>query len=214
MARLRKAARIWAKPRARELAERVLVSDDGRLFEIDPVAIFSRRAPLEIEIGAGKGEFIIAQAAAAPAHDFLAVELSATIAKVLAVRCGREELANLRVVRMDARALVNLLLSEASVAAYHVYFPDPWPKERHIKHRLFTPPFVAGMFRTLEPGGSAYVATDVRDYASEIFPLMTAAGFVRAAEIAPGARETGFARKYIAIGKPVYAAAFRKPRKH
>jgi tRNA (guanine-N7-)-methyltransferase len=214
MARLRKAARIWARPKAREFADRVLVPDDGPVFTIDPPVIFGRRAPLEIEIGAGKGEFIIEHARDNPDRDFLAIELAATIVKVLAVRCGRMELANLRVARMDARALVNLMLQDASVAAYHVYFPDPWPKERHLKHRLFTPTFAAGMLRTLEPGGSAYVATDVRDYASEIFPMMESAGLVRAAEVAPGARETGFARKYIAIGKPVYSAAFRKPREH
>lgn len=191
-----------------------MVPDDGPVFTIDPPVIFGRRAPLEIEIGAGKGEFVIEHARARPDRDFLAVELSATIVKVLAVRCGQLEPANLRVARMDARTLVNLMLLDASVAAYHVYFPDPWPKERHLKHRLFTPAFASGMLRTLEAGGSAYIATDVRERASEIFPLMESAGFVRAAEIVPGARETGFARKYIAVGKPVYSAAFRKPREH
>jgi tRNA (guanine-N7-)-methyltransferase len=212
MARLRKAARIWARPKSRELAGRVLVPDEGPVFSINPPALFGRRAPLEIEIGAGKGEFIIERARAFEERDFLAIELAATIVKVLAVRCGRAELTNLRVARMDARTLVNLMLADASVGAYHIYFPDPWPKERQLKHRLFTPRFAAGIFRTLEPGGAAYVATDVRDYASEIFPMMEAAGLVRAAEIPPGAHLTGFARKYIAAGKSVHDAAFRKPR--
>jgi tRNA (guanine-N7-)-methyltransferase len=211
MARLRKAAKIWAKPNARELAGHVMIPDDGPVFAINPRAIFERRAPLEIEIGAGKGEFIIERAAARPEHDFLAVELSATVTRVLAVRCGRAGLENLRVARMDARALVNILLADESVAAYHVYFPDPWPKGRHVKHRLFTPQFASGFFRTLEPGGIAYVATDVRDYAGEIFAMIEGAGLIRAAEIAPGARETGFARKYLAAGKPIYSASFRKP---
>ncbi|HUA33951.1 MAG TPA: hypothetical protein VMA09_10130 [Candidatus Binataceae bacterium] len=214
MARLRKAARIWARPKSQELAQSVMVADDRPVFTINPPAIFGRRAPLEIEIGAGKGEFIIERARTLPDRDFLAVELSATIVKVLAVRCGRAELGNLRVARMDARTLVNLMLADDSVAAYHVYFPDPWPKERHLKHRLFTPRFSAGLFRTLEPGAAAYVATDVRERAIEIFPLMEGAGFLRAAEVPPGASETGFARKYIAAGKPLHAAAFRKPREN
>ena len=212
MARLRKAARIWGNPKSREIGERVLYSPDNPVFTIDPPAMFARRAPVEIEIGAGKGEFIIERAAQFPDRDFIAVELSATITRVLAVRCGRAGLDNLRVVRMDARTLVNLMLPDASVSAFHIYYPDPWPKERHVKHRLFTPTLSASLFRTVEPGAIAYVATDVRDYAAEIFPMMLAAGFIRAVEAAPGAERTGFARKYVAAGKPVYSAAFRKPR--
>jgi tRNA (guanine-N7-)-methyltransferase len=212
MARLRKAARIWGNPKSREIGERVLFTPDEYLFTIDPPVMFGRRAPVEIEIGAGKGEFIIERAAEFPDRDFIAVELSSTITRVLAVRCGRAGLDNLRVVRMDARTLVNLMLADASVSAFHIYYPDPWPKERHVKHRLFTPTLVASLFRTVEPGATAYVATDVRDYSAEIFPMMLAAGFIRAVEAAPGAERTGFARKYVAAGKPVYSAAFRKPR--
>ncbi len=170
MARLRKAARIWGNPKAREIGERVLFTPGDSLFTIDPPAMFGRRAPVEIEIGAGKGEFIIERAAEFPARDFIAVELSSTITRVLAVRCGRAGLDNLRVVRMDARTLVNLMLADASVSAFHIYYPDPWPKERHVKHRLFTPTLAASLFRTVEPGAIAYVATDVRDYAVRNFP--------------------------------------------
>ena len=212
MARLRKAARIWGNPKAREIGERVLIKSDARLFTIDPPAIFGRRAPVEIEIGAGKGEFIIERAAEFPERDFIAVELSGTITHVLAVRCGRAGLENVRVARMDARPLVNLMLPDASVSAFHIYFPDPWPKERHVKHRLFTPTLVASLFRTALPGAIAYVATDVRNYAGEIFPMMEAAGFIRAVEAAPGAERTGFARKYVAAGKAVFSGSFRKPR--
>jgi len=212
MARLRKAARIWGNPKAREIGERVLIKSDARLFTIDLRAIFGRDVPVEIEIGAGKGEFIIERAAEFPERDFIAVELSGTITHVLAVRCGRAGLKNLRVARMDARTLVNLMLPDASVAAFHIYFPDPWPKERHVKHRLFTPTLSASLYRTLAPGAIAYVATDVRNYAGEIFPMMEEAGFVRAVESAPGAERTGFAHKYVTAGKAVFSASFRRPR--
>src|ERR1700685_2432476 len=201
MARLRKAARIWGNPKSREIGERVLFAPDDNHFTLDPPAMVGRRAPVEIEIGAGKGEFINERAAGFSERNFIAVELSSTITRVLAVRCGRAGLDNLRVVRMDARTLVNLMLPDASVACYHIYYPAPWPKERHIKHRLFTPTLAASLFRTVEPGAIAYVATDVRDYAAEIFPMMLAAGFIRAVEPAPGAERTGFARKYVAAGQ-------------
>jgi tRNA (guanine-N7-)-methyltransferase len=193
------------------MGERVLIKSDPRFFTIDLPKIFARRAPVEIEIGAGKGEFIIERAAEFPDRDFIAVELSGTITHVLAVRCGRAGLKNLRVARMDARTLVNLMLPDASIAAFHIYFPDPWPKERHVKHRLFTPTLAASLYRTVEPGALAFVATDVRSYAGEIFPMMEAAGFIRAVEPAPGAERTGFARKYVTAGKPVFSGSFRRP---
>src|SRR6266436_10408833 len=104
MARLRKAARIWGNPKAREIGERVLFAPDENLFTIDPPAMFGRRAPIEIEIGAGKGEFIIERAAEFPDRDFIAVELSGTITHVLAVRCGRAGLKNIRVARIDRKS--------------------------------------------------------------------------------------------------------------
>jgi tRNA (guanine-N7-)-methyltransferase len=208
MARLRKAGRIWRRPEAQPAAARVLYEGNAGLFEIDPAKLFEREGPLEVELGAGRGEFIVARAVAFPKHNFLAVELSAAVGRLLAVRAGRSGLENVRVVRMDARTLVNLMLPERSVSAYHIYFPDPWPKQRHEKHRLFTPYFVARLGRTLAPGASLYVATDVNDYAEAIFAMFEAGGFRREEIAVPGAEETGFARKFIAEGRPVYSGAF------
>jgi tRNA (guanine-N7-)-methyltransferase len=211
MSRLRKAGRILSRAGANETAARVFVVAEPGYFAIDLPAIFGRIAPVEIEIGAGKGEFIIARAEQFPDRDFLAIELSGVIARVLAVRGGSSAARNLRVARMDARSLVHLMLSDASVAAYHVYFPDPWPKERHLKHRLITPRFCAGLMRTLAPGAAVYMASDVEAYSRAMFRAMKSAGFIRAAEHPPGASQTGFARKYLKAGKPVYGATFRKP---
>jgi len=210
MARLRKVTRAWRSLEARAAAEQASVATDGSVFAIDPERIFGRRAPLEIELGAGKGEFVIERAALNPDRDFLAVELSGVVARLLAMRCGRAGLGNLRVVRMDARTLVNLLLGAESVSAYHIYFPDPWPKGRHHKHRLFTPRLVASLRRTLAPGGRVFVASDLRDFAAGIFELLRVGGFREVVEAAPGAQQTGFARKYAAAGKPVYARVFER----
>jgi len=207
MSRLRKGSRVW---RVAEItaAARVLVACDGAIFSIEPRELFERVARLEIEIGAGRGDFILARAAAMPERNFLAVELAGTIAQLMAVRAGRSGLANLKIVRMDARTLVNLMLPVASVDAFHIYFPDPWPKERHIKHRLFTPWFVANLKRKLRPDAPLFVATDVAEYARDIFAMLEESGFVRTEMAVPGAEETGFARRFRAIGKPIYAGAF------
>jgi tRNA (guanine-N(7)-)-methyltransferase len=207
MSRLRKGSRVWREGEV-TVAARVQVTCSGAIFSIDPGGLFERVAPLEIELGAGRGDFILERAAATPERNFLAVELAATIAQLMAVRAGRSGLENLRVVRMDARTLVNLMLPAGSVDAFHIYFPDPWPKERHIKHRLFTPWFVASLKRKLRADAPLFVATDVAEYAQDIFAMLDECGFARIETPVPGAEQTGFARRFRAMGKPIYAGAF------
>jgi tRNA (guanine-N7-)-methyltransferase len=207
MSRLRKGSRVW-RDAEMTAAARVRVDCSGAIFSINPGELFKRSAPLEIELGAGRGDFILERAAAMPERNFLAVELAATIAQLMAVRAGRSGLENLRVVRMDARTLVNLMLPAGSVDAFHIYFPDPWPKERHIKHRLFTPWFVASLKRKLRPDAMLFVATDVAAYAHDIFAMLDDSGFARVEAAVPGAEQTGFARRFRAMGKPIYAGAF------
>src|ERR1700730_4963845 len=179
MSRLRKASRVWRDDTALVAASRAMLSQDVAYFTVEPEAIFGRRAPLEIEIGAGKGDFILEYASANPEKNFLAIELSGTVGQLLAVRCGRAELPNVRVAKMDARTLVNLMLPDASVAAFHIYYPDPWPKERHIKHRMVSPYFVHNLSRTLSEDGNVYAASDVKEWAEEIFAMLDAGGFGR-----------------------------------
>src|SRR5580704_17800349 len=139
MARMRKSARLWRDPAARVLAESALLRPGSPThFHVDPVQLFERPAPLEIELGAGKGEFIIERAAVTPERNFVAIELATPVVRMLALRVAQSGLANLKVVQADARTIVNLLLPNHCVEVFHIYFPDPWPKERHAKHRLFT----------------------------------------------------------------------------
>ena len=209
MARMRKSARLWRDPAARALAEGALARPGSpALFCVNPQRLFERQAPLEIELGAGKGEFIIERAAACPEHNFLAVELANSVLRILALQVARSGLTNLKVLRADARTLVNLMLPDACVSAYHIYFPDPWPKERHAKHRLFSPHFVANLARTLNPGGIAYFASDVRDYAQAVFAMLEAGGFRNCSHPVRGASRSNFGRKYAHEGRSVFAGAF------
>jgi tRNA (guanine-N7-)-methyltransferase len=208
MARMRKVARLWRNEGARAAAASVMVPDCPDYFTVDPRELFGREAPLELEIGAGRGDFILERAAAMPDRNFIAVELATRVAQLMAVRAGRRRVTNLRVLRMDARPLVHLMLAPHSLSACHIYFPDPWPKERHVKHRLFTPAFAHGLKRALGQGAPLFVATDVLDYAVAIFPMLEVGGFARASLAVPGATQTGFARKFIAEGRPIYSAAF------
>lgn len=180
-------------------------------FYVDPTHLFERQAPLEIELGAGKGEFIIERAAANPERNFLAVELATSVLRLLAFHVARSGLANLKVLQADARTLINLLLPDASVSVYHIYFPDPWPKERHAKHRLFSPYFAANLARTLTSEGTAYFASDVHDYAKTIYAMLEAMGFRSSQQSVPGAHRSNFGRKYTAEGREIFAGAFQTP---
>jgi tRNA (guanine-N7-)-methyltransferase len=204
MARLRKTRRVEAGS-----GEHLLVGC-ADYFTIEPNSLFGRPAPFEIEIGAGRGDFIIGRAAAMPERNFLAVELSAPLAQLLAARAARAALRNLRIARTDARPLVNLFLPCGCVSAYHIYFPDPWPKPRHAKHRLFTPWFVANLRRTMAAGAALYVATDVFDYAELIDSMADTQGLHTIGNAAAGVATTGFARRFIAEGRNVYVRAFAK----
>lgn len=190
------------------MATRILVPEEETLFAIDPERLFPQQARLEAELGAGRGDFIIDYAAAHPDRNFVAVELAASVARVLAIRAARRKLDNLRVARMDARTLINLMLPSRSLSACHIYFPDPWPALSQQKHRLFSPSFTLRLRRVLAADAPVHVATDVEAYGEQIFAMLESAGFRRAEIPAPGATTSGFARKYIAEGRSVFSATF------
>ncbi len=205
MGRLRKTTKIW-----RSSVRLSPLVDREDYFSIEPSSLFGREAPLEVELGAGRGEFILARAGALPDRNFLAVELSLPLARLIARRAADLKLPNLHIVRADARSTVNLFLPSASVSTYHIYFPDPWPKARHVKRRLFSPSFTANLRRTMVPGGLLHVATDVPQYAESIFAMIEAQGLTASGhcgELLP----SGFARKFIAAGRPIYFRSFTKP---
>jgi tRNA (guanine-N7-)-methyltransferase len=211
MARLRKSGRILKDPRLRtDLVRALAALDCGEtFFSLAPERLFARPAALEVEIGSGKGDFILERAAQFPKRNFLAIELSGAVFRLLAVRCVRSGLDNLRPVCADARSVVNLMLPNASVSAFHIYFPDPWPKSRHSKHRLFSPSLVAGLARSLKPGGELHVATDVEWYFERMLSLLEDRGFMMTGGRTCGAERTGFGRRFRELGKPIHAACYK-----
>src|SRR5262245_5711597 len=132
--------------------------------QLDQQVLFSRTAPLEIEVGSGKGLFLAAAAAAHPELDFLGLEVALKYARFAAARLARQELPNAQVVRGDAVALFAGWIPSASLAAVHVYFPDPWWKKRHRRRRVMNEGFLRNVERTLMPGGILHFWTDVEEY--------------------------------------------------
>ena len=128
----------------------------------------SSEKPLVLEIGSGMGETTFEIAKAHPELDFVAVEVHGPGIGSLLNRVEKDKLANLRVVRHDAVEVLERMVADRSLAAMHLFFPDPWPKKRHHKRRLVQPPFVALLERKLMPGGIVHAATDWPEYAAWI----------------------------------------------
>lgn len=169
--------------------------------------VFGRNAPLEVEIGSGGGRYLIACAEARPESNFLAIETDGEYFYLLKERAAKRRLSNLRVCRNDATDLVASVFPDACVDCFHIYFPDPWPKKRHLKRRIFTAAFCSQLRRTLKPRGVLYLATDYRDYVLKILPVLAAKfevdEHVGTWEDAPKGR-TNFEIKYIKEGRPIW----------
>jgi tRNA (guanine-N7-)-methyltransferase len=178
-------------------------------------SLFGNEGPVEIEIGTGKGRFLLAQASERPDVNFLGIEWSLKYLRVAKDRAQRRGLRNLRLYRADARHVLADLVPDGSLLRVHVYCPDPWPKKRHHKRRLFLPATVTDMARVLAPGGYLDLSTDVREYYDEIMGLLSQETGLRLAEdplfpIGSPAGRTSYETKYLLSGRPIHRATFTR----
>jgi tRNA (guanine-N7-)-methyltransferase len=163
--------------------------------------VFGNDRGVEVEIGPGNGDVLLAFAAAAPEVNFFGIERILGTAEAVLGRAARRGLDNVRVVAGDARCIVARLVPDASVDAYHIYFPDPWPKTGHRHRRLANAAFAAALMRTLAPDGRVEVATDVPAVLDAFVMHFERAGLRRDSASPPRARpRTIFERKYGAGG--------------
>lgn len=166
---------------------------------------------LEVDLGCGKGRFLLAHAAKHPETNFLGIDRMLRRIRKVDNRARRLDRINIRLMRVEAYYAVAHLLPPASVDAYYIFFPDPWPKARHEGHRLFNAPFLDALHRTLAPGGVAHVATDHQPYFEQLAGVFAGdARFAPAAPFAPPEDEqTDFERYYIGQ-KPIGRLSVRR----
>jgi len=164
-----------------------------------------------LEIGSGMGETTAAIAAAHPELDFVAVEVHGPGVGSLLNRIEAQQLGNLRIVRHDAIEVLERMVGDASLAALHLFFPDPWPKKRHHKRRLVQPDFAALAARKLMMGGILHAASDWPDYAEHMAAVLAAEPLLEPAQSGLVARSvTKFESRGRRLGHPIRDLFFRR----
>jgi tRNA (guanine-N7-)-methyltransferase len=197
----------------RELAPRYVLPFSATPIDLSPT--FGRHAPLIVEIGFGMGQATAQIAAARPHDNFLGIEVHEPGVGALLQRIDQQQLTNLRIVQHDAVEVLQHMIAPATLAAVHVFFPDPWPKKRHWKRRLIQPPFVALLASRLAPGGTLHCATDWQPYAEQMLdvlsaePLLanTASGYAPRPDYRP---LTKFENRGLALGHGVWDLVFTR----
>jgi tRNA (guanine-N7-)-methyltransferase len=136
--------------------------------------LFPKPQPLEVELGCGDASFLVEFARRNPERNFIGVERLLGRIQKLDRKSRRAGLANLRGVRIESSYFLQFLLPPHSVAALHIYFPDPWPKKKHRKHRLIGGNFPALARAALASGGAVYLRTDDADYFQQMTEVFAA----------------------------------------
>ncbi len=184
----------------------------------DAAQWFGRAAPLEIEVGSGKGLFLTNAAACQPGTDFVGIEVAHNYARYIAAKLARQTLTNARIVDGDALRIFREVFPAGIASAIHVYFPDPWWKARHKKRRVMTEAFVRDIQRVLAPRGTVHFWTDVEEYFTSSLAILAAettlVGPLGVGETPAGHDldyRTHFERRTRLAGEAVYRARFTKP---
>lgn len=184
--------------------------EESRLEECDTPLALDDLVPgsglWEVEIGFGKGRYLLRRASEDSAQRFLGIEVASAYYRLALKRACRSALDNVLLVRGEALYLMSAVLPKKFASAVHVYFPDPWPKARHQKRRLFDPETVDLVLGLLGPGGRLLFATDHLEYGESVRAILDghpAVDLTVHDDVwADGAR-TNYEAKYIAERRPI-----------
>lgn len=194
--------RIAVAGREQELANLPLPLDLPSLVRPDDPPV----RDWEVEIGFGKGRFLLGQAQANPDCGFLGIEVASKYYRHVRDRAARDQLSNLVLMRGEARYLLAAVLPGSFARSVHVYFPDPWPKSRHHERRLFDSESLDLLLGLLRPKGTLSFATDFLDYGEMVAGLLRAHPAL-AVETVPdlwdGRARTHYEDKYCREGRKI-----------
>jgi tRNA (guanine-N7-)-methyltransferase len=178
---------------------------------LDFESIYGNRAPLEVDLGCGDGLFLVAAAAANPARNFLGIERMPGRVRSACRKIEVGGLTNARILHLEISYAVRHLFPAASVAVFHLMFPDPWPKRRHSPRRVVTEDFLTAIHRALASDGKLRITTDQTDYFREIERLAACSpGFDRISDRPPPESVSTFEKRFRQDGLEIHRLVLRK----
>lgn len=174
---------------------------------LDLPAIFSRTAPLQVDLGCGDGSFLAELAERLPEQNFLGLERLFRRSSSACRRADRRSLGNVRVWRDEIDDRLGDRLGAGHVRCFHILFPDPWPKRRHHRRRLLQPSFLEVLHSCLEAGGEVRFRTDDRPYFQHATAMAEAStAFARVDwQVPDDYPKSAFQRRFEARGLPIYS---------
>lgn len=191
--------------------EIVLNPRDAGWFRLDLEKWFGNGNPVILEIGSGKGRFLLATATEQPDVNVIGIEKSLHYHRVIRDRILKRGLRNVRLINHDAFLVLQKMIPDASIAEVHVYFPDPWPRKKEQKRRIIRPEALKEMRRVLVDGGFGIYVTDHQEYFEAAAPHVEAE--FRSERRIPGPDDpprTNYEAKYREEGRPIFEIRFWK----
>lgn len=193
-------------------AQLVINPRESGFHRLDLQSLFGNEHPVVLEIGSGKGRFLIGTATASPELNLIGIEKSLHYHRVIRDRVLKRGLTNVRLINHDAFLVLRDMIPDASIAEVYVYFPDPWPRKKEQKRRIIRPEVLEQFQRVLVEGGSGIYVTDHQEYFEAAAPQVEEA-FARSERRIPGPEDeprTNYEAKYRAEGRPIFEIRFWK----
>lgn len=173
---------------------------------------FDPARPLEVDVGCGKGRFLVTQAREHPDHNFIGIDRQLGRLRKVERKLHQAGVSNVRLLRTEAAFTITFQLPADSVDVFYIFFPDPWPKRRHQGRRLFNPAFLDAVHRALRTGGRLHLATDHQPYFDEVAALLGAdRRFVAIPTFEPPPEQrTEFETIFLQQSRPVRRGSFQR----
>ena len=180
---------------------------------VTSASVFGNDAPLELEVGSGKGSFLLTESLARPAVNFLGIEYTRRYWRCAGDRLRRSHRENARVVLAEATAFIRDYIDDDTLSGVHIYFPDPWPKTAHRHRRFVQAPHIELVAGKMRRGARVRIVTDHAKYFEQIEKVLRSSSLRVVDFDAPAAADseeivgTNFERKYRREGRAFHAMA-------